>query len=475
MPKRPITLTAPAGELLAVFAEVRSDIGIPEAFPPEVSAEAEASAGTPNLPEADLSDLPFVTLDPPDSMDLDQAFHLERRSEGGFRLRYAIADVAAFVTPGGSVDAEAHRRVETAYSPDGRAPLYPTVLSEAAASLLPDGPRPAVVWRIDVDDAGSTVDVALERAMVASRAKLGHGEVQAALDAGRADPMLELLPEIGRLLQQRERDRGGASLGVPKQEVVPSDDGYSLSFEASLPVEGWNAQLSLLTGRAAADLMLGGGVGVVRTMPPPDDGDVSRLRRVAAGLGVSWPDDLPYAELLHTIDASRSTAEAVFLQEATVLFRAAGYAAFDGEPPPDPVHAAIAAPYAHCTAPLRRLVDRYVSEVCLALISDREVPSWAREALPALPAEMAVGADRGHRLERAIVDAVEAVVLAPFVGHESDALVVDLWKRGRGEVALRQPAAIGPCDDVAELGAQVRVRLEEADVDTRTIRFVRVP
>jgi hypothetical protein len=91
-----------------------------------------------------------------------------------------------------------------------------------------------------------------------------------------------------------------------------------------------------------------------------------------------------------------------------------------------------------------------------------------------LPIEMALGAERGHRLERTIVDAVEAAVLSPLVGTEADALVVDLWKRGRGEVALRAPAVIGPCDDVHELGTEVRVRLEEADVQRHSIRFARV-
>ena len=157
-----------------------------------------------------------------------------------------------------------------------------------------------------------------------------------------------------------------------------------------------------------------------------------------------------------------------------MLFRAASYAAFDGERPQDLMHAAIAAQYAHCTAPLRRLVDRYANEVCLAIASGREVPTWARDALPALAEEMAKGADRGNRLERMMVDAVEAAVLAPFVGREYDALAIDLWKRGKGEVALRDPAVIGQCDDVHELGAQLRVRLEEADVERHTIRFVRV-
>ena len=245
------------------------------------------------MPDVDLTDLAFVTVDPPESRDLDQAFHLERLTGGGFRLHYAIADVAAFVTPGGAVDAEAHRRVETAYSPDGRAPLYPPVLSEAAASLLPDGPQPAVVWRVDVDDAGATVDVDVRRAMVASRAKLSYNGVQSMLDEGRADEMLVLLPEVGAALERAERARGGASLGVPTQEVVPDGSTFTLEFRQGLPVEGWNAQLSLLTGRAAADMMLGGHVGIVRTMPPADPVDVSRFAASRPASASTGPATFP--------------------------------------------------------------------------------------------------------------------------------------------------------------------------------------
>jgi exoribonuclease R len=473
VPRRPIHLSVPADRLRGVFAAIRAEIGIPDAFPPEVLAEADGSARSPRLPERDLTDIPFVTVDPPGSMDLDQALHLER-TDRGYRLRYAIADISAFVTPGGAVDEESHRRIETEYSPDTRTPLYPAVLSEGAASLLPDGVRPAVVWSIEVDEAGVTRDVEVERASVRSRAKLTYADVQASVEAGRPDDMLSLLPEIGTALRGAEWRRGGSSLNVPQQEVVPGGDGYELAYRLPLPVEAWNAQLSLLTGRAAADLMLSAGIGVVRTMPPPDPVAVARLRRVAVALGVDWPDDLPYAELLHALDVGRSTAEAVFLREAAVLFQGASYAAFDGTRPPIAEHAAIAAPYAHATAPLRRLVDRYANEVCLAIVAGDEVPGWVRDALPELPAEMAIGAERSNRLERTAIDAVEAAVLRPFVGRTFDAVVIDLWKKDRGEVALAEPAVIGPCDDVHELGVKVKTRLEEADVDRRTIRFARV-
>ena len=412
-------------------------------------------------------------IDPPASLDLDQALHLERLAGGGFRIRYAIADVAAFVTPGSPVDAEAHRRGETAYSPDLRSPLYPPVISEAAHPCCPtDRVPPWSGASTSMPPANSPTR--LERAMVASRAKLSYADVQRAIDEGTGEPMLKVLPESAGCSRTPNEPAAARASACPGRRSCPRATDTRCASRRRCRSRAGTRRLSLLTGRAAARLMMRGGVGVLRTMPPPDPGDVARLRRVARALHVDWPDGLPYGELLHRSTPGRSRTEAVFLQEAAVLFRAASYTAFDGEAPLEPLHAAIAAPYAHCTAPLRRLVDRYALETCLAICEDRDPPSWVREALPALPAEMASATDRHNRLERTTIDAVEAAVLEPSVGLEHDAVVVDLWKRHRGEVALRDPAVIGPCDDVHELAAEVRVRLEEADVATRTIRFVRV-
>jgi exoribonuclease R len=327
--------------------------------------------------------------------------------------------------------------------------------------------------------------------VVRSREQQDYPTVQRALDDGSAAEPVALLREVGRLRQQLERARGGMSLNTPEQEVVPdADGGWELAFRASLPVEDWNAQISLLTGMAAARLMLAGGIGVLRTMPPADPRDVDRLRRVARGLAIDWPAEQSYGDLLATLDPrsdSPKTAgrHAAFMTEATSLFRGAAYAAFDGAPPEQTTHAAIAAPYAHCTAPLRRLVDRYVGEVCVALCSGGgggaagkgAVPGWARTALPALPDEMATGIRRGNQLDRADIDLVEAAVLAPAVGQVFGAVVVDLdERRGGAVVQVADPAVLAHCDapnGQLSLGASIRVRLVKADVQTRIVRFVR--
>jgi exoribonuclease R len=452
---------------------LRAELEVPGPFPPEALAEAETAAAAPCLPELDRTDLELLTIDPPGSRDLDQALHLARTGTG-FRVSYAIADVAAFVTPGGALDAEVLRRGVTLYAPDSRVPLHPPVLGEDAASLLPEQVRPALLWELDLDAGGELVGTSVRRALVRSTARLDYAQVQAALDDGSAGEVLQLLREVGLLREQRATDRGAVDLPTPSQEVELDPHGRPcLVWRAMLPVEGWNAQISLLTGIAAAGLMLGAGVGLLRTLPPADDESVAALRRSALALDVAWPEGASYGGVISALDPS-VPAHAALLSLATRLLRGAGYTAFDGAPPEQPLHSAVAAPYAHCTAPLRRLADRHVGEVCLAVSAGTEVPGWARAALPGLPEVMAGATRRANALERAVVDAAEAVVLATRVGERFPAVVVESGPKGP-VVQLQEPPVRTRCEGAdLPLGERVEVELVAVDVAKREVRLRRV-
>jgi exoribonuclease R len=458
--------------LRAAFAALRTELGVPADFPPEVTAEAEQTP--PPKGYEDATDIPLFTIDPPASTDLDQAMHLSRRGTG-YRLRYAIADVAAFVAPGSALDAETHRRVLTLYFPDTRVPLHPPLLSEGAASLLPDQVRPAALWTIDLDADGRTTAAEVRRALVRSRAKLDYEGVQRTIDSGTAEEPLALLRVVGELRERLEVERGGISLRVPEQEIVERDGSYQLTYRAPLPADGWNAQISLLTGMAAADLMLAYGTGVLRTLPAAPDGAVGRLRRTATALHIDWPHHVSYAALIRSLDPG-VPSHAAFLQECTTLLRGAGYTVFrDGALPPLTTHAAVAAPYAHCTAPLRRLVDRYASETCLAAVAGEPVPEWVLAAFEALPREMSEGGRLAAKAERACVDLVEAAVLKDRVGEVFDGCVVDLDEHRPtvGTVQLETPAVMGRIDgEVLSLGERLRVRVVASDPATSKVRFV---
>ncbi len=189
MPSVRITLPpAVVAGVVPSWQDLRDELGAPTGFPDEVLAEAQAAARAPGMPDLDRTDLGLYTVDPEGSRDLDQALRIERRPGGGYRVSYAIADVAAFVTPGGALDAEAHRRGVTLYAPDRNVPLHPDALSAGAASLLPGEVRPALLWTLDLDSDGDLVATDVRRARVRSRRQLAYPEVQAMLDAG--EPLL---------------------------------------------------------------------------------------------------------------------------------------------------------------------------------------------------------------------------------------------------------------------------------------------
>lgn len=472
MPTRHVSLRDSEPPALAEgLRRLRASLGVPSTFPADVLAEADAAAASPRLPSRDLTDVPFVTLDPEASTDLDQAFHLSR-TPGGYLLRYAIADVAAFVVPGGRVDAEANARGETLYAPTRRTPLHPATLSEGATSLLPGQVRPALVWELRLDADGGTVDTRVERALVRSTAKLSYAGAQADLDAGRADEQVQLLRTVGLLRQEVEVARGGVSLSVPEQEVRASDSRWTLAFRAPLPVEDWNAQLSLATGMAAAALMLEAGVGILRTLPPARDSALGKLRRTASALGIAWPRAMEYPEFVRSLDAS-VPVQAAMLNACTMLFRGAGYQAFEGSSPEQPLHAAIAAPYAHVTAPLRRLVDRYAGETCVAICAGTPVPEWVAAALPGLPAVMDESNRRAKKYERGTVDLVEAMVLAPSLGRTFTGTVLEVDPDdGDGVLQLADPAVEARVKgDGLVLGETASATLVAADLLAGKVEF----
>ena len=526
------TYTAPPAEVAQTLDALRAHYEVPTAFPPEALAEAEAAAGAwaqdgPARLLADgardARDLELVTIDPPDSMDLDQAVLLERLpAQAGvgtgaaqepaatYRVHYAIASLATFVTPGGALDAELRRRGETIYAPDAATPLHPEVLSHGAASLLQDAERPACLWTIDLDERGEVVSARVERALVRSRARLTYAQVQAAIDGEGALPqeapadLPELLAEIGRLRLEREAARGGISMTTPEQVIEvtkaaeateesgaaspaadpdsaesPGPAGYRLAYRVPVPAEQYNAQISLLTGMCAARIMVECGVGILRTLPPARPEDYARLRRVAAALGIDWPAAQSYPELVRGLDHA-IPAHAAFLEQAMSLFRGSGYLAFgvggvavpaddDASDSEEAVHSAIAARYAHVTAPLRRLVDRYGEEVCIAACAQAPVPEWVLQALPDLPGVMEQTGKRARAIGRGALTALEALVLR---GHEGEVFdgVITSERDGRGELVLAEPAVVTEIragkrasDSGLPVGERVRVRLLSAD------------
>ncbi len=461
-------------ELREGVRALAAELGVEAEFPQQVEETAAAAAASVRLPELDRTDIEFITIDPPGARDLDQALHIERSGQG-YLVHYAIADLGAFITPGDAVDVEANQRGETLYGAGSKIPLHPKAISEDAGSLLPDVVRPAALWSIELDAEGNTVSARVERALVRSRAQLDYAQVQAQLDAGEAGDVIGLLREVGERRVALEAARGGVSLPLPEQEVVEGEDGsLRLEFRSLLAVEDWNAQISLLTGMAAAAMMVTARVGLLRTLPPAAERDVQRLRRTARSLQVDWPRDQSYPDFIRSLDPTRPN-HAAMVVACTRLLRGSGYVAFDGELPEQTRHEAIAAEYAHVTAPLRRLVDRYTTEVCLALSAGEPVPEWVLERLPGLPDTMRESGRRASAYENGILNLVEAALLEDRVGETFAGVILDADERKptRGSVSISNPAieAVVESEQPLPVGEDVTVRLVVADPATRKVAF----
>lgn len=474
----------PRHKIERAFRTLRQELEIATGFPAEVQEEAAAQARSDawrDQPREDLAAFPFVTIDPPGSRDLDQAVHLER-DDGGFRVRYAIADVGAFVPRGSAVEGEAWRRGVTYYSPDRRDPLYPPVLSQGAASLLPEGERPAVVFDLLLDAEGNLTATRVVPGIVRSRAQLTYHQAlqhveQGSLAGEEFAASLSLLREVGEVRLERERARGGVSLPILDQHVERSAArrlGYELIYETPNVAESWNAQLSLLAGHAAALRMGEAGVGLLRTMPPPRDEEIEKLRVAATALGFDWPAEVSYAEFLHGVPRAHPNLQ-VLVWQARRLMRGAGYEVFRGPQERLREHSAIALPYAHCTAPLRRLADRYVLELLVTLAAGGMPTEDDIARLERLPAVMEEAGRRSGRLERRVLDMAEAWELRTRVGTRFGALVLDAreetFEAQLEEVPVRARVAVPEGRDPPALGQEVELCVTSVELEQGRVVF----
>ncbi|WP_433679649.1 RNB domain-containing ribonuclease [Nocardia sp. CA-119907] len=524
------------------FGAIRSEFGLASAYPAEATTAARDAIDAFAGHRSDRTDIPFVTIDPPGALDLDQAVHIERTASG-FTVHYAIADVGAVIDPAGPLAREAGMRGQTFYLPDGTVPLHPTILSENSASLLPEQTRPAALWTIECDENAEPQRFSVVRATVRSRARLDYASVQADADANRLHPSIAALPEFGTRRIEAGLARGAIGLRLPAQSIIRDDsaDGHwRLVVEPRTAADDWNEQVSLLTGMCAARIMLNGSgsdgapgagarIALLRTMPPPTESAIDSMRRTAAALGVEWPTDESVGRMLAGLDP-KAPATLVLMSEATGLLRGAAYTVLDGamdeaggspigggrttrgaaaggggqsvgggptgggqeagsgratggsrstngarsgnNAPNNLQHSAIGAPYAHVTAPLRRLADRFATEICLARCAGTEVPQWVRDGLVPTAESMKRSDSIAGKVERACIDLTEATLLAERGGTVFDAIVVREANGSRAaEVFVADPPVVGPCLGGPPEGSNVQVRLIAADPATRKVGF----
>ena len=451
-------------ELVEGLRRIRQQFKVPAAFPASVLQAADEAARRVPTAHADRTDWPFVTLDPASSTDLDQAFHIEAAGDDVL-LHYAIADVAWFVDDGGVLDNEAWKRGTTQYLPDGKAGLYPPVLAEGAASLLPDGPRPAIVFHVRVGSDGLSKLDGVERLLIRSRAKLAYESV-------KPNELPDAFAELARRIAAAEDARGASRIEPLEQEVHAVErGGYDIAFRPRLQSENDNAAMSLATNLAVADALFAAGTGLFRVMPEPDERAVQRLRHTARALGIEWSatTDLPQFE--RSLDGNEPKPAALVM----AIRRAGGGASYvpftAGQ---RPWHSAMAATYAHATAPLRRLADRYVVMAAFDVANGRPLPDQVSSAFARLPAVMEHADDMASQIERSVIDLAEVALLSAQTQRTFSAVVTDVDDRGARIQFCDLPVVSRVNTHGVQPGDDLRVRVVSTDIAGRAVTLERV-
>ncbi|MEQ9503016.1 MAG: RNB domain-containing ribonuclease [Deltaproteobacteria bacterium] len=429
-----LEVLGPSDGARARFLSVATDNGLSLTHPEEAMAEVRAFQQE-EITGKSFEELPFVTIDGKDTVDLDQAVCVQERPGGGVVVHYAIADAAHYVKEGSALDKEAVKRSLSAYLPGRSIPMLPRELSEDLCSLVANKRRRAFVVTMELDDQGKLLDSKFERGVIKARAKLDFEGVQEFMDT-KAGPLanqdysrsLELLQSIGGTLIDRAKDRKVVDSQASESRGVPSDAtpcGFELKSRDRLMVERFNEQISLMTNHAVAARLEAEDVKALhRAHAKPDPDKVAAFRRSVAVLGRPWPKDQAMSDYLAALD-STDPKTACIRRMATRTNVRASYT------PDSPGHHGLKLKhYLHFTAPMRRYPDIVAARVLAAIVEGTPIPHQDDDDLDFI----ARCNERAARMHGTIASQCTSILgsmlLEPHVGEAMSGTVVDVSPGG---------------------------------------------
>ena len=346
--------------------------GIPDDFPDDVMAQADAAKPVGLKGREDLRDLPLITIDPSDARDHDDACYAhadeDPKNEGGHVVWVAIADVAAYVTPGSALDREARKRGNSTYFPDRVVPMLPDRLSGDLCSLHEGVPRACIAVRMVLDAAGNKIGHSFHRGLMRSPASLHYEEVQDAIDGApndRTDPLLDpvLKPIYAAYaaLKAARAERQPLDLDLPERRIELDKDGTvkSVNFKDRLDAHRLIEEFMVLANVAAAETLLSKKTPLLyRIHEEPSPAKLDALRETAQAAGYT----LAKGQVLHTRHLNKLLNDAAGTDDAELInlstLRSMTQAYYG---PAHIGHFGLALrSYAHFTSPIRRYADLIV-------------------------------------------------------------------------------------------------------------------
>ncbi|TXH13774.1 MAG: VacB/RNase II family 3'-5' exoribonuclease, partial [Gammaproteobacteria bacterium] len=406
--------------------------GIPDQFPDAVIAEADAMAAASLVAREDLRDLPFLTIDPADARDRDDAVLAQpdenATNAGGFIVWVAIADVAHYVTPQSALDREARNRGNSTYFPDRVVPMLPDRLSGDLCSLHEHVDRAVLAVRMVVDSHGNKLSHRFTRALIRSRGALAYEEVQAARDGApndRTAPLLDgviapLYAAYAALVKARAA-RQPLDLDLPERRIELTADGRvkSVAFKERLDAHRLIEEFMILANVAAAETLEKAGSQLIyRCHDEPSLEKMRAVGEVLASIGIKLPQDgalrpVLFNRILAMIKGSENETlinEVVLRTQAQAEYVAENYGHFGLN----------LRRYAHFTSPIRRYADLIVHRGLIRALNagkDGLPEGVTLDALREIGAQISAHERRAMAAERETTDRLIALFLAERVGE----------------------------------------------------------
>jgi ribonuclease R len=433
-----------AVSLIAIHAH-----GIPQAFPRTAPAEAEAARPVSlrghTEPREDWRAVPFVTIDPADAKDHDDAVHAvpdaDPRNRGGHVVSVAIADVAHYVRPGSALDRAAAERGNSVYFPDRVVPMLPERISNDLCSLRPDVDRPALAVRMVIGADGRKRSHTFHRVLIRSAARLHYEQAQLAV-SGRPDEatepivktILEPLYAAYRTVLRAREERGPLDLEIPDRKIVLKSDGTvdRVIMPQRLESHRLIEEFMILANVAAAETCERARVPLIyRVHDDPTPEKINALREFLATLDISLPKagalrPDAFNRILARVkgrDVERLVNEVVLRSQAQAEYSSENFGHFGLN----------LRRYAHFTSPIRRYADLIVHRALIRaqkLGSDGLANDVDARGLSEIAANISVTERRAMKAERETADRLIAHFLADRVGAVFDGHISGVTRAG---------------------------------------------
>ena len=419
--------------------------GIPSVFRRETEQEAEAAKAATLHGRENWRHVPFVTIDPPDAKDHDDAVYAEpdnaRDNLGGFIVHVAIADVASYVKPGSALDREALARGNSVYFPDRVVPMLPERISNDLCSLRAREDRPALAVRMIIGADGRKRSHTFHRVLMRSVAKLSYQQAQSAI-GGRPDEDTEMLvePVLAPLYAAYETavraraERQPLDLDLPERKILLKGDGTvdRVITPERLEAHRLIEEFMILANVATAETLERARVPLIyRVHDEPGMEKVVALREFLATLDIPFQKGgILKPELFNRVlarvkgrDAEQLVNEVVLRTQAQAEYSSENYGHFGLN----------LRRYAHFTSPIRRYADLIVHRGlvrALKLGNDGLPDSADQKTLAEISAQISATERRAMLAERETADRLIAHFLADRVGANFDGRISGVTRAG---------------------------------------------